>query len=148
MDNEEILVNESMRLLDDRKFWAGIVFPDIESNSSELPPNVNYKIRMDIDNVERTNKIKDGYADLNLEPLPFEASRAWLTFDFSLPAVTGIPVQGPTPLKTYVTSGVASPTFRISLSRASYEQSPALRRGLAYTSSRCLIPVTWMMCKW
>lgn len=50
-----------MGLLDNQKFWAGIVFPDItHSNSADLPPNVNYKIRMDIDNVERTNKIKDG----------------------------------------------------------------------------------------
>lgn len=59
--NEERLVNKSMSLLDNQKFWAGIVFPDItRSDSSDLPPNVNYKIRMDIDNVERTNKIKDG----------------------------------------------------------------------------------------
>lgn len=60
--NEERLVNKSMGLLDNQKFWAGIVFPDIpHSNSADLPLNVNYKIRMDIDNVERTNKIKDGY---------------------------------------------------------------------------------------
>lgn len=59
--NEERLVNKSMHLLDDRKFWAGIVFPDMQSNTSDLPPHINYKIRMDIDNVERTNKIKDGY---------------------------------------------------------------------------------------
>lgn len=60
--NEERLVNKSMGLLNNQKFWAGIVFPDIpQSNSTDLPPNVNYKIRMDIDNVERTNKIKDGY---------------------------------------------------------------------------------------
>lgn len=59
--NEERLVNKSMGLLDNQKFWAGIVFPDIaHNNSTYLPPNVNYKIRMDIDNVERTNKIKDG----------------------------------------------------------------------------------------
>lgn len=60
VSSEERLVNKSMRLLDNRKFWAGIVFPDMQADSSELPPNVNYKIRMDIDNVERTNKIKDG----------------------------------------------------------------------------------------
>lgn len=60
--SEEKLVNKSMSLLANQKFWAGIVFPDIsqQSRSAELPPNVNYKIRMDIDNVERTNKIKDG----------------------------------------------------------------------------------------
>lgn len=64
---EERLVNKSMRLLDDRKFWAGIVFPDMQANSADLPPNVNYKIRMDIDNVERTNKIKDGYVTTRSE---------------------------------------------------------------------------------
>ena len=58
--NEERLVNKSMGLLSNQKFWAGIVFPDIaHGNASDLPANVNYKIRMDIDNVERTNKIKD-----------------------------------------------------------------------------------------
>lgn len=60
VSTEEKLVNESMSLLDNRKFWAGIVFLDVQPNSSELPQHVNYKIRMDIDNVERTNKIKDG----------------------------------------------------------------------------------------
>ncbi|KAJ8371671.1 hypothetical protein AAFF_G00303470 [Aldrovandia affinis] len=81
--NEERLVNKSMRLLDDRKFWAGIVFPDIHSNSSELPANVNYKIRMDIDNVERTNKIKDGYWDPGPRADPFEDLRyIWGGFSY------------------------------------------------------------------
>lgn len=60
VSTEERLVNKSMLLLDSRKFWAGIVFPDMKANTSELPSDVSYKIRMDIDNVERTNKIKDG----------------------------------------------------------------------------------------
>lgn len=59
VSTEERLVNMSMVLLEDRKFWAGIVFLDIPANATELPPKVNFKIRMDIDNVERTNKIKD-----------------------------------------------------------------------------------------
>lgn len=54
------LINKSMELLDERKFWAGIVFTGITPGSVELPHHVKYKIRMDIDNVERTNKIKDG----------------------------------------------------------------------------------------
>lgn len=54
------LINKSMELLDERKFWAGIVFTGILPDSVELPHHVKYKIRMDIDNVERTNKIKDG----------------------------------------------------------------------------------------
>uniref|UniRef100_A0A672QSV6 P-type phospholipid transporter n=1 Tax=Sinocyclocheilus grahami TaxID=75366 RepID=A0A672QSV6_SINGR len=75
VSTEEKMVNESMSLLDNRKFWAGIVFLDIQSNSSELPPHVNYKIRMDIDNVERTNKIKDGYWDPGPRADPFEDLR-------------------------------------------------------------------------
>lgn len=59
VSSEEHMVNQSMLLLEDRKFWAGIVFPDVLPNATELPPKLSYKIRMDIDNVERTNKIKD-----------------------------------------------------------------------------------------
>uniref|UniRef100_A0A673YHD0 P-type phospholipid transporter n=1 Tax=Salmo trutta TaxID=8032 RepID=A0A673YHD0_SALTR len=97
--NEERMVNKSMALLDDRKFWAGIVFPDIEANSSELPANVNYKIRMDIDNVERTNKIKDGYWDPGPRADPFEDLRyIWGGFSYLqdiiehsiITAVTGV----------------------------------------------------------
>ncbi|XP_033932213.1 phospholipid-transporting ATPase ABCA1a isoform X2 [Pseudochaenichthys georgianus] len=82
--NEERLVNKSMGLLHNQKFWAGIVFPDIaHSNSTELPPNVNYKIRMDIDNVERTNKIKDGYWDPGPRADPFEDLRyIWGGFSY------------------------------------------------------------------
>uniref|UniRef100_A0A4W6D1I8 ATP-binding cassette, sub-family A (ABC1), member 1A n=1 Tax=Lates calcarifer TaxID=8187 RepID=A0A4W6D1I8_LATCA len=82
--NEERLVNKSMGLLDNQKFWAGIVFPDIgHSNSTDLPPNVNYKIRMDIDNVERTNKIKDGYWDPGPRADPFEDLRyIWGGFSY------------------------------------------------------------------
>uniref|UniRef100_A0A8C9Y565 P-type phospholipid transporter n=1 Tax=Sander lucioperca TaxID=283035 RepID=A0A8C9Y565_SANLU len=82
--NEERLVNKSMGLLNNQKFWAGIVFPDItHSSSADLPPNVNYKIRMDIDNVERTNKIKDGYWDPGPRADPFEDLRyVWGGFSY------------------------------------------------------------------
>uniref|UniRef100_A0A674N795 ATP-binding cassette, sub-family A (ABC1), member 1A n=1 Tax=Takifugu rubripes TaxID=31033 RepID=A0A674N795_TAKRU len=82
--NEERLVNKSMGLLDNQRFWAGIVFPDIEpSNSTELPAKVNYKIRMDIDNVERTNKIKDSYWDPGPRADPFEDLRyIWGGFSY------------------------------------------------------------------
>ncbi|KAJ3588548.1 hypothetical protein NHX12_012140, partial [Muraenolepis orangiensis] len=80
---EEGMINQSMVLLEDRKFWAGIVFPDIEANSSELPAKVNYKIRMDIDNVERTNKIKDAYWDPGPRADPFEDMRyVWGGFSY------------------------------------------------------------------
>ncbi|XP_043970576.1 phospholipid-transporting ATPase ABCA1-like isoform X2 [Gambusia affinis] len=81
--NEERLVNKSMGLLNNQKFWAGIVFPNIAPNSTDLPPNINYKIRMDIDNVERTNKIKDGYWDPGPRADPFEDLRyVWGGFSY------------------------------------------------------------------
>ncbi|XP_034521460.1 phospholipid-transporting ATPase ABCA1 [Ailuropoda melanoleuca] len=69
------LINKSMELLDERKFWAGVVFTGITPGSVELPRHVKYKIRMDIDNVERTNKIKDGYWDPGPRADPFEDMR-------------------------------------------------------------------------
>ncbi|XP_041653310.1 phospholipid-transporting ATPase ABCA1b [Cheilinus undulatus] len=75
VSTEERLINQSMLLLDDRKFWAGIVFPDVDPNATELPAKLNYKIRMDIDNVERTNKIKDAYWDPGPRADPFEDMR-------------------------------------------------------------------------
>uniref|UniRef100_A0AAX7SCW7 ABC transporter domain-containing protein n=1 Tax=Astatotilapia calliptera TaxID=8154 RepID=A0AAX7SCW7_ASTCA len=83
VSNEERMVNVSMKLLEDRKFWAGIVFLDVPSNATELPPKLNYKIRMDIDNVERTNKIKDAYWDPGPRADPFEDMRyIWGGFSY------------------------------------------------------------------
>ncbi|XP_014794448.1 PREDICTED: retinal-specific ATP-binding cassette transporter [Calidris pugnax] len=61
--DETQLTRQALHLLDENKFWAGVVFPDIEPTASSLPPLVKYKIRMDIDAVEKTNKIKDRYWD-------------------------------------------------------------------------------------
>ncbi|XP_047441411.1 phospholipid-transporting ATPase ABCA1-like [Mugil cephalus] len=83
VSTEERLVNQSMLLLEDRKFWAGIVFPDVPPNATELPPRLSYKIRMDIDNVERTNKIKDAYWDPGPRADPFEDMRyIWGGFSY------------------------------------------------------------------
>ncbi|XP_061107852.1 phospholipid-transporting ATPase ABCA1-like [Conger conger] len=59
LPSETRLVEESQRLLREEKFWAGIVFQDLETQASLPPPLVKYKIRMDIDEVERTSKAKD-----------------------------------------------------------------------------------------
>ncbi|XP_027642334.2 retinal-specific phospholipid-transporting ATPase ABCA4 isoform X1 [Falco peregrinus] len=61
--DETQLIHQALHLLEENKFWAGVVFPDIEPTASSLPPHVTYKIRMDIDAVEKTNKIKDRYWD-------------------------------------------------------------------------------------
>lgn len=59
LDTEGQLIDRALDLLEDRQFWAGVVFLLPNSSSPELPPHVTYKIRMDIDDVTRTNKIKD-----------------------------------------------------------------------------------------
>ena len=59
------MIDRALELIENREFWAGVVFlmPNSSSSSSNdsLPPHVTYKIRMDIDDVTRTNKIKDRY---------------------------------------------------------------------------------------
>ncbi|KAF3835266.1 hypothetical protein F7725_027824 [Dissostichus mawsoni] len=62
LDTEGQMVDRALELLEDRQFWAGVVFLLPNSSSPNLPPHVKYKIRMDIDDVTRTNKIKDRYS--------------------------------------------------------------------------------------
>lgn len=76
--SEEHLVSRAMQLLEDRQFWAGIVFllPANQSKlDTDLPPHVHFKIRMDIDDVTRTNKIKDRFWDPGPAADPFDDLR-------------------------------------------------------------------------
>ncbi|XP_055488379.1 phospholipid-transporting ATPase ABCA1-like [Leucoraja erinacea] len=83
VSTEEKLINKSMELLDESKFWAGIVFLGSNSNSTKPSEHMKYKIRMDIDNVERTNKIMDGYWDPGPRADPFEDLRyIWGGFSY------------------------------------------------------------------
>ncbi|CAI5799096.1 phospholipid-transporting ATPase ABCA7 [Podarcis lilfordi] len=78
VDSEDQLVLRAMRLLEDRQFWAGVVFlpPDNQSDfGGILPPHVRFKIRMDIDDVTRTNKIKDRFWDPGPAADPFDDLR-------------------------------------------------------------------------
>uniref|UniRef100_A0A8C4SRD7 P-type phospholipid transporter n=1 Tax=Erpetoichthys calabaricus TaxID=27687 RepID=A0A8C4SRD7_ERPCA len=63
LPDEGQLIHQALYLLEENKFWAGIVFLDMYPWTNKLPPHVKFKIRMDIDAVERTNKIKDRYWD-------------------------------------------------------------------------------------
>lgn len=65
------LVERALELLEDRQFWAGIVFLLPDPSSFSLPPHVKYKIRMDIDDVTRTNKIKDKYIEMSTHTFKF-----------------------------------------------------------------------------
>ncbi|XP_029695784.1 ATP-binding cassette sub-family A member 1 isoform X3 [Takifugu rubripes] len=56
---EGLLVAKAQELLENHTYWAGIVFENLGPDASEAPPHVKYKIRMDIDEVEGTKKLKD-----------------------------------------------------------------------------------------
>nr|XP_046264870.1 retinal-specific phospholipid-transporting ATPase ABCA4-like [Scatophagus argus]XP_046264871.1 retinal-specific phospholipid-transporting ATPase ABCA4-like [Scatophagus argus] len=66
---------QALYLLEENKFWAGVVFMDMYPWTTSVPPHVKYKIRMDIDAVERTNKIKDRYWDPGPRADPMEDQR-------------------------------------------------------------------------
>ncbi|XP_057649320.1 retinal-specific phospholipid-transporting ATPase ABCA4 [Chionomys nivalis] len=74
-DDEVQLIQRALSLLEENRFWAGVVFPDMYPWTSSLPPHVKYKIRMDIDVVEKTNKIKDRYWDSGPRADPVEDLR-------------------------------------------------------------------------
>lgn len=57
--DESQMTHQALHLLEKNKFWAGVVFADMYPWTTSVPQHVRYKIRMDIDAVERTNKIKD-----------------------------------------------------------------------------------------
>uniref|UniRef100_A0A669EM12 ATP-binding cassette, sub-family A (ABC1), member 4a n=1 Tax=Oreochromis niloticus TaxID=8128 RepID=A0A669EM12_ORENI len=63
LPDEDTVTYRALGMLEDRKFWAGLVFVNMYSWTTNPPPHVKFKIRMDIDAVERTNKVKDRYWD-------------------------------------------------------------------------------------
>ncbi|XP_034470227.1 retinal-specific phospholipid-transporting ATPase ABCA4-like isoform X1 [Hippoglossus hippoglossus] len=73
--DESQMIHQALYLLEENKFWAGLVFMDMYPWSTSVPPHVKYKIRMDIDGVERTNKIKDRYWDPGPRADPMEDQR-------------------------------------------------------------------------
>ncbi|KAM6921905.1 phospholipid-transporting ATPase ABCA1 [Xenentodon cancila] len=75
LKTEGDLINRALELLEDRQFWAGVVFQLPNTSSFELPPHVVYKIRMDIDDVTRTNKLKDRFWDPGPAADPFSDMR-------------------------------------------------------------------------
>uniref|UniRef100_A0A8C3VSL4 ATP binding cassette subfamily A member 7 n=1 Tax=Catagonus wagneri TaxID=51154 RepID=A0A8C3VSL4_9CETA len=59
--SEAALVERALELLSEHRFWAGIVFLGPEDFAG--PGHLHIKIRMDIDDVTRTNKIRDRFWD-------------------------------------------------------------------------------------
>lgn len=60
VSSETVLVEQSLKLMIQDRFWAGLVFTDLNDPSDLQPPtHIRYKIRMDIEETERTDKIKE-----------------------------------------------------------------------------------------
>lgn len=61
--SEAALVERALELLTEHRFWAGVVFqgPKDSRDEEQLPGpgHMRIKIRMDIDSVVKTNKIRD-----------------------------------------------------------------------------------------
>ncbi|XP_051796407.1 retinal-specific phospholipid-transporting ATPase ABCA4a [Acanthochromis polyacanthus] len=75
LPDEDAVTYRALDLLEDSKFWAGLVFVNMHSWTTNVPPHVQFKIRMDIDVVERTNKVKDRYWDPGPRADPMEDLR-------------------------------------------------------------------------
>ncbi|XP_047443764.1 phospholipid-transporting ATPase ABCA1 isoform X2 [Mugil cephalus] len=75
LKTEGQLVTRALELLEKREFWAGVVFLLPNVSSPKLPPHVTYKIRMDVDDVTRTNKLKDKFWDPGPAADPFSDMR-------------------------------------------------------------------------
>ncbi|KAM9845375.1 retinal-specific phospholipid-transporting ATPase ABCA4-like [Aulostomus maculatus] len=73
--DESQMIHQALHLLEENKFWAGVVFMEMYPWTTNVPSHVKYKIRMDIDAVERTNKIKDRYWDPGPRADPMEDQR-------------------------------------------------------------------------
>ena len=43
-----------MKLIEENKLWAGIVFQDIPKDSEDMPEFIHYKIRVDSDRIDTT----------------------------------------------------------------------------------------------
>lgn len=54
-------MRKALELLKNGTYWASVVFENLQPGSSRPPPYVKYKIRMDIDEAERSNKVKERY---------------------------------------------------------------------------------------
>ena len=86
MESEYEMEEKGVKLVEQRKLWAGLVFmfdgpPSMESNSG-LPPFVKYKIRMDSDTVDSTDRISDRFKRPGPRKQPM-VDLKYITFGFS-----------------------------------------------------------------
>uniref|UniRef100_A0A8C7ZZ47 ABC transporter domain-containing protein n=1 Tax=Oryzias sinensis TaxID=183150 RepID=A0A8C7ZZ47_9TELE len=69
------LVTKALEHLENDTFWAGIVFENLQPNSSSIPPYLKYKIRMDVEEVQRTDKVENRLWSPGANANPYENLR-------------------------------------------------------------------------
>uniref|UniRef100_A0A665X1X1 P-type phospholipid transporter n=1 Tax=Echeneis naucrates TaxID=173247 RepID=A0A665X1X1_ECHNA len=83
LPDEDAITQRALNLLEDSKFLAGLIFVNMYPWTTNVPPHVKFKIRMDIDAVERTNKVKDRYWDPGPRADPMDDLRyVWSGFAY------------------------------------------------------------------
>ncbi|XP_056103062.1 phospholipid-transporting ATPase ABCA1 isoform X2 [Rhinichthys klamathensis goyatoka] len=76
VSSETVLVEQSFKLLNQDRFWAGLVFTGLyDSSDLQPPPHIRYKIRMEIEETERTDKIKERSWSPTARDNPFNSLR-------------------------------------------------------------------------
>lgn len=114
LPDEDAVTHRALDLLEDGKFWAGLVFANMHPWSTSVPPHVKFKIRMDIDTVERTNKVKDRFDTTSRETGVSIKDETGFLGNVCWVLGTGTRAPEPTLWTTSATFGEALLTFRTS----------------------------------
>ena len=57
--NRQQMMDDGLDMIDNDLFWAAIEFPGMDESTTVMPTNLEYKIRMDVDKVDSTKRIRD-----------------------------------------------------------------------------------------
>lgn len=114
LPNEDTVTYRALDLLEDGKFWAGLIFVNMQSWTAKVPPHVKFKIRMDIDAVERTNKVKDRLASRSSGSVTILFLKKCIDLENNKVSLSGIGIRAPEQIlwMTCVMFGEGSLTFR------------------------------------
>ncbi|XP_060560202.1 phospholipid-transporting ATPase ABCA1-like [Ruditapes philippinarum] len=59
--NRQQMMDDGIAMIDNDLFWAAIEFPGMDESTTVMPKNLQYKIRMDVDKVDSTKRVRDRY---------------------------------------------------------------------------------------
>ncbi|XP_045158186.2 phospholipid-transporting ATPase ABCA1-like isoform X2 [Mercenaria mercenaria] len=59
--NRQQMMDDGIAMIENDLFWAAVEFTGMDTSTSKMPTNIEYKIRMDVDKVDSTKRIRDRY---------------------------------------------------------------------------------------